>query len=227
MINDIWQVIVNVTQEKLQFPLREIKGGGADDTIRTLGKEYGNERLLAMWLYYIGSSTERGYGISVEAFSEPRRLAKYAGMVTKTKKFEGKTVQLTGYICERDVSINFTAPWCMGEGALEMADEMPNCHPYPCPLCRGPMWWVKGSKVAELKEALREHFKEAGAMAEAVSGVQHTDGGGQRGDGDMRQLSEVAAGIAADATAAGVQKVVEQAKEGKGDITEAEEEYRF
>ena len=146
-----------------------------------------------MWLYYIGSTTERSYGISVEAFSEPRRLSKYAGMVTKIKRFEGKTIQLTGYICERDASINFTAPWCMGEGAMECADEMPNCHPDPCPLCKGPMWWVKGSKVAELKEALREHFKGTETVVQAVPGVRGGDGGGEQQQGaTMRPLSEVA-----------------------------------
>ena len=53
------------------------------------------------------------------------------------------------------------------------------------------MWWVHSNKVAELKEALREHFNKA--EAEAVPGVRHADGGGQQQQGEvLRTLSQIA-----------------------------------
>ena len=186
---DIWDCIKNDTKEKLGFPLRSAEG--ADDLIRALAKDYGDVRLRAMWAYYISNEREIDFGISVVAFADDRRLAKYAARVTKVKAATGHVPQLTGYICQRDVSINYVAPWCMGEGALECADEMPDCHPDPCLLCKGPMWWVYGSTVARLKEALREHFNKA--EAEAVPGVRHADGGGGQQQGEvLRTLSQIA-----------------------------------
>lgn len=253
MITDIWQAIMNVTQEKLGYPLREIKGEGADDLIRELAKEYGSERLQAMWLYYIGSSTERGYGISVEAFSEPRRLSKYAGMVTKVKKFQSKVDPFYGYTCEYNHLYREDLGWYR----IPEGENVPPIAPDPCPVCGGRCYlegdiefillgkpWDEYEGTPEHRRtmkhftSLRQVYQDeiinwerrtdwqrsqidmlrrskdgTATMDTAVREVPHADGGEQRGEGDMRQLPEVAEAIAADRTKAGIPAIVEQTQE--------------
>ena len=143
MIEDIWTVIKNDTKQKMGFPLREAPGAG--DLVRELAVDYGAERLRAMWQYYITDEKEVAFGISVVAFSDPRRLARLAGRVSKKPKMTDEITTWIYYSClvpheirAEDIynyEINFK-----GDGGLAALAELPLVYPEPCPVCNGPCY---------------------------------------------------------------------------------------
>ena len=143
MIEDIWQVIANDTKQKLGFPLREVEGAG--DLIRDLAKDYGAERLRAMWLYYLTDETEVRFGISVVAFSDPRRLARLAGRVSRKPKSTDDITTWVYYGCLKahvpraDEIYSYEVSFKKGEGLTKLA-ELPLVYPEPCPVCNGPCY---------------------------------------------------------------------------------------
>ncbi len=142
MIDDIWECLKCDTEQKLGFPLHEEKG--ADDLIRDLAKDYGPERLRAMWAYYITDDRELEFGISVQAFSDPRRLARFAVRVGKGQK-AAKPDEMRWHVvysCVKrclygDDLWGYDVTFKHGEHKAAI-DALPLYHENPCPHCKGP-----------------------------------------------------------------------------------------
>lgn len=142
MIEDIWKCLKRDTEEKLGFPLRGEKG--ADDLIYDLAKDYGAERLRAMWAYYITDDRELEFGISVASFSDPRRLARFAVRVGKGRKAAkpGDMMWNVVYSCAArclygDDLWHYNIVFKHG-GHKAAVDALPLYHENPCPHCQGP-----------------------------------------------------------------------------------------
>jgi len=186
-IHDIWEVFKSDFKKKYNAPL--MANPGTADVVRRIGKEYSDEKLRAMWNHYLSGCSHKGYAVSVENFLKVENLNKYASWVKYIgKKQDEEIIESIGYYCEN---------WpCMGEASMGTVIEQPRCYENPCPLCGG---WLLRMDEAEFQAVIKRKLKEIEdarnerAKDEAVSGVQHADGGGQGQQGEVvRTLSQIA-----------------------------------